>query len=76
MRQDGMARDTDEYPLAIQRAGKSAMAIFDRVEEGLLADGYPQHVVDMMIGMDLDAILAQAKLEPSRRKPRGNATRK
>ena len=56
-------RESDEYPHAIQRAGKYARRVFDRVEKGLLADGYPQELVDVALGHDLDQILAQAKIE-------------
>lgn len=54
-------REDDEYPYAIQRAGSAARRVFDRVERGLLSDGYSQEETDMLLMLNLDQILEQAE---------------
>jgi hypothetical protein len=58
-----MNRAQDEYPFAVQHAGVAAMAVYDRVERGLLADGYTQAEADMLMQINLGKILAQADHE-------------
>ncbi len=56
-------RESDEYPYEIQQAGPVAQRVFDRVEQGLLNDGYSLETADMMLHHSLDQILKQAKQE-------------
>lgn len=58
-----MQRAQDEYPFDIQRAGPAAMEVFDRVERGLLSDGYTQSEADMLMQINLGKIVAQADHE-------------
>lgn len=55
-------RHRDEYPFAIQRAGPVAFRVFDQVEQALLDDGFTQEEVDGLLMINLDQILAEAKL--------------
>lgn len=55
-------RRPDEYPFAIQRAGPVAIRVFDQVEQALLDDGFTQEEADGLLMLNLDKILAEAKL--------------
>lgn len=67
-------RRSDAYPMAIQEAGPNAIRVFDRVEHGLLNDGYTLEETDMLLQYNLDQILAQANLE-ARQEARADARR-
>lgn len=53
--------DTSEYPAPIRQAGPRAMVVYDRVEKGLLADGYTADEASMLMDINLAQILAEAK---------------
>jgi hypothetical protein len=54
-------RESDEYPHAIQAAGPVAMRVFDRVEQGLIEDGYTSDEADMLMQINLDQVLTEAQ---------------
>lgn len=58
------ARRSDEYPYQIQEADAPHVAkrVFDQVEDGLRRDGFSQDEIDMLMQINMQDILAEAKL--------------
>ena len=56
-------RDDDEYPMAIQQAGPYAKRVFDRVEQGLLSDGFTPDEAEMLMQINMSDIIEQAQAE-------------
>lgn len=65
-------RQPHEYPAAIQLAGQPAMRVYDRVERGLLSDGYTPDEAMMLMDINQDQILAQAQTEAKTETARGS----
>jgi len=50
-----------DYPGPVQATGESAMLAYDRLEQALLDDGYTMDEASMLLDINLEKVLAEAK---------------